>query len=161
MIQKEDDPLVELVETFNKHGVEYVVVGAHAVGWHGYPRATKDIDFLVRPTKENAARVIAALNDFGFGFLGVSESDLLSPDKIIQLGSPPNRVDILSAIDGVETEKVWKNRVKGSFRGQSVSYIDKDQLIINKLKVGRSQDQSDVRSLKAQEKYKNKGPKNP
>ena len=137
---KDDDPLVELVGAFNKHGVEYVIVGAHAVGWHGYPRATKDIDFLIRPTKENAARVIAALDEFGFGFLGVTEADLTSSEKIIQLGNAPHRADILSSIDGVDTEKVWQTRVLGSLRGQAVNYIAKDLLIENKLAVGRPQD---------------------
>lgn len=156
MSRKEDDPLVELVEMFNTHGVEYVIVGAHAVGWHGYCRATKDIDFLIRPTKENAARVISALDDFGFGSLGIAEADLLSPEKIVQLGYPPHRADILSSIDGVDTEKVWQTRVSGSFRGQAVSYIAKDQLIENKLAAGRPQDQDDVRKLEAQEKFRNR-----
>lgn len=159
MTRKDADPLVELVGTFNKHGVEFVIVGAHAVGWHGYPRATKDIDFLIRPTKENAARVIAALEEFGFGFLGVAEADLMSSEKIIQLGNAPHRADILSSIDGVDTEKVWRARVPGSFRGQAVNYIAKDLLIQNKLAVGRSQDKSDVQNLETQKKFqdKNKG----
>ncbi|OGR75588.1 MAG: hypothetical protein A2X40_08180 [Elusimicrobia bacterium GWC2_65_9] len=152
MNRKDADPLVELVETFNRHGVEYVIVGAHAVGWHGYPRATKDIDFLIRPTKENAVRVIAALGEFGFGFLGVAEADIMSSEKIIQLGNAPHRADLLSSIDGVDTEKVWQTRISGSFHGQTVHYIAKDLLIENKLAVGRPQDQSDVQKLEAQKK---------
>lgn len=156
----EADPFGDFVDALNKHGVEFVIVGAHALGYHGYVRGSKDIDFLVRPTIENAARTVAALSDFGYSFLEVTKDDILSKDKVVQLGVPPNRIDLLSSIDGVDSEKVWQTRVAGAFRGRSVSFISAELLIANKLAVGRDQDLVDVKELKAQsalKKEKRKG----
>lgn len=91
----------ELFTCLNAHGVRALIVGAYAVAFHAKPRFTKDIDLLVEPTRENAARLVAALSDFGFGSLGLSADDFAAPGRVVQLGYAPNRIDLLTAIDGV------------------------------------------------------------
>jgi len=88
--------LREFVELLNSNGVEYLVVGGFAVSYHGFARYTGDIDFLVRPSEENSRRVLAALAQFGFGSAGIQAEDIRSPDKVLQLGVPHSRIDILS-----------------------------------------------------------------
>ena len=90
--------LREFIELLNAKGVEYVVVGGFAVAWHGHPRFTADIDFLVRPDPTNAGRVVEALRDFGFASLRIAPGDLCQPDQILQLGVKPNRIDLLTSI---------------------------------------------------------------
>lgn len=145
----ETDDFAELVEAFNKNKVEFVIIGAHAVAFHGYVRATKDLDILIRPTRENILRVVAALNDFGVGFLGLEEADF-TPENVVQIGVPPNRVDLLSEISGVETEKVWETRVKGEYQGRPAQYISRECLLQNKISAGRRQDRLDAEKLEKQ-----------
>ena len=111
----------------NSNGVEYLVVGAFAVAFHGFPRYTGDLDLLVRPSKENASRVLRALDQFGFGNLGIQAEDLQSPGKVIQLGAQPNRIDLLTAISGVGASRRlgrrtgwlnWKELQRGSSAGR-------------------------------------------
>src|ERR1017187_3274118 len=108
------------VECLISNKVEYLVVGALAVSWHGFPRYSGDIDFFVRPTSENAVRVIAALEQFGFGTLGISMGDLTSPGKGIQLGYEPNRIDLMTSITGVGFDEAWETRVAGELDGLPV-----------------------------------------
>lgn len=82
--------LKEFIELLNSHGVEYLVVGGHAVAFHGHPRFTGDIDFFIRMTPANVQRILSALNDFGFGSLKMTERDLLEPKRVVRLGRPPN-----------------------------------------------------------------------
>jgi hypothetical protein len=92
--------LREFIELLNSHGVEYVVVGAHSLAFHGRPRYTGDLDILVRSSAENATKLAAILQAFGFAESGFKESDFLEPDQVIQLGSVPNRIDLLTSISG-------------------------------------------------------------
>ncbi len=149
MPKSEADDFAELVEAFNKNKVEFVIVGAHAVAFHGYARGTKDLDLLIRPTPENISRVVAALKDFGVESLGLAEADF-TPENVIQLGVPPNRVDLLAAISGVETDKVWRTRVKGEYQGRPAEYISRACLLQNKKSAGRRQDLLDIEKLKKQ-----------
>jgi hypothetical protein len=126
------------------------VVGGYAVAFHGRPRFTKDIDVLIDPSPHNIASVIGALDDFGFGGLGLSAADL-TPGRIVQLGVPPNRVDLLCAIDGVTFEDVWAGRVPGRFGTQAVAYIGRAELIRNKRASGRPQDLADIDALEPTE----------
>ena len=121
----------EFVELLNSHKAEYVVVGAIALSWHGYSRYTGDLDILLRPTEENASTVLAALAAFGFGSLGVDVADLTSPNRIIQLGHPPGRIDLLTAISGVSFDEAWAGRARGEFGGVPISYIGIAELIRN------------------------------
>jgi hypothetical protein len=91
----------------NSNEVEYLIVGAFAVAFHGFARYTADLDLMVRPTEENAERVLGALSEFGFGKLGIKVADLCSPGMVVQLGVKPNRIDLLTAISGVSFEQAW------------------------------------------------------
>ena len=101
----------DFISVLNANKVEYVIVGAYALAYHGQPRATGDIDFWIRPYKDNAVLLIAALRDFGFGDLNISIDDLLS-DKIIQLGFPPVRIDLLTKLDGLDESEIWRSKAK-------------------------------------------------
>jgi hypothetical protein len=138
---------VELFRSLNARKVEYLIVGGYAVAFYGYPRFTGDIDFFVNPDPENAARVLAALEDFGFAGLDLSVEDFQSPELLVSLGYPPERVDIVSCIDGVDWEEAWKNRFAGSFGGESVFFIGRRELIRNKRSTGRKQDLVDAEAL--------------
>jgi hypothetical protein len=133
----------------NSHGVEFVVVGAHAVAFHGHPRFTGDLDLLVRPAPENAERVMATLRAFGFPSPGLSAADFLRPDSVVQLGVAPNRIDLLTSITAVGFDEAWAGRAAGALGGLPVSFLGYDALLKNKLATGRSRDAEDVVRLKA------------
>ena len=139
--------LSEFVALLISRKVEFLVVGGHAVAFHGHPRYTGDIDILVRPVPENATRVMDVLAAFGFGALPISIEDLSKPARTIQLGRPPNRIDILTMISGVSFEEAWASRVRGDLGGHTVEYIGLDTLITNKKASGRDKDQLDVKQL--------------
>ena len=105
----ESNDFKELFELFNKHNVEYVIVGGYALAYHGAPRYTGDIDILINPTEDNAERVLEALGEFGFGALGLSVKDFTQPGQILQLGYPPSRIDILTSISGVDWNEITEN----------------------------------------------------
>ncbi|MEI8192063.1 MAG: hypothetical protein WCI75_20320 [candidate division NC10 bacterium] len=149
MPEKQADDFAGLVAALNQNKVEFVIVGAHAVAFHGYARGTKDLDILIRSTPENIPRVLAALKDFGFGSLGLKEADFTG-DNVVQLGYPPNRVDLLSGVSGVDTEKVWKTRVKGTYQGLFAYFISRECLLENKRAADRGQDRLDVQKLEEQ-----------
>ena len=139
--------LKEFLESLNSEKVEYVVVGGYAQAYHGRPRFTGDIDVLVRPSHENAARLKAALARFGFGQLGLEEDDFVSEGQVIQLGVAPNRIDILTSITGCRFEEVWLTRVAAQLGGIPVNIIAKDEYIKNKRATGRPQDLADLDAL--------------
>src|SRR5438046_6252895 len=93
-------------------GAEYIVVGGHAIGVHLEPRATKDLDIFVRPSQANAKRVRQALREFGAPLFGIRVEDLAKPGLVLQIGVPPRRIDILTAISGVGFEEAWRSRVE-------------------------------------------------
>lgn len=137
----------ELLELLNTHEVEYIIVGGYALAFHGAPRYTGDIDILINPTVSNSQRILAALDEFGFGSVGLSEKDFQYPDKVIQLGVPPVRVDLITSISGVSIEEAFANSVDGKYGDISVQYIGLDQFITNKRATGRLKDKSDLESL--------------
>ena len=139
--------LREFIELLNSHGVEYVVVGGHAVAFHGYPRYTGDIDFLVRPTEENASRIVAVLDAFGFSDAHELKTSLTQPEKIVQLGRPPNRIDILTSASGVDFEEVWKQAISAELDELPVHFPDLPSLLRNKRASGRAKDLADVDEL--------------
>jgi len=141
--------LREFIESLNSHGVEFVVVGAHAVAFHGHPRFTGDIDLLLRPTTENAERTMTALRAFGFISPGLSAADFIRPDTVVQLGVPPNRIDLLTALTGVGFEEAWSRKSAGHLGGVPVGFLGYESLLKNKLATGRSKDAEDVARLKA------------
>ena len=139
--------LREFIELLNSHKVEYLVVGGHAVAFHGYPRYTGDIDFLVRPTEENVSRIVAVLESFGFSGVQELKTSLTQPDKIVQLGVPPNRIDILTSASGVDFEEVWKQAISAELDGLLVRFPDLGSLLKNKRASGRAKDLADVDEL--------------
>lgn len=128
--------------------VEYLIVGGHAVAFHGYPRVTGDIDFFVRATSENAGRMLGVLDAFGFAGLGLELSDFVTPGRVVQLGRPPNRIDLLTSISGVDFESAWSGRVAGEIDGQPVHFVGLRDLIRNKLSSDREKDRADVAKLR-------------
>lgn len=149
---KLDKDLREFVESLLSRGVEFVVVGGHAVAFHGYPRMTEDLDLLVLPTRENGERIVYALADFGFASVGLTAEDFHGHDRIIQLGRAPNRVDLITRLYGVEVADVWQGRVAASLDGLAVWVISKGDLIRNKRATGRTQDLADAERLEAMER---------
>ncbi len=137
----------ELLKLFNKHKVEYVIVGAYALAFHGCPRYTGDLDILVKPDRNNAKKILKAINDFGFGSLKLNLRDLSFPGKVIQLGIPPIRIDILTSITGVTWKRISANRVAGKYGNVTVHFIGKDELITNKKSIGRHKDLADLESI--------------
>ncbi len=125
--------LCEFIRLLNTKNVRYVIVGAWALAYHGRPRYTGDLDIFVARDEANATNLIAALNDFGFGTLGISRNDLLQPDYVIQLGRVPNRIDLLTGITNVGFEEAWGSRVSAEISGIRVNFLARDLLIRNKL----------------------------
>jgi hypothetical protein len=137
----------ELLESFNERNVEYIIVGAFALAWHGHPRYTGDLDIFVNPASDNAARVLSALDDFGFGSLGLKQSDFEKPDQVIQLGVPPLRIDILTAISSVNWNSAWAGCVRGTYGETPVRYLGKSEFKANKKAIGRYKDLADIEAL--------------
>jgi hypothetical protein len=137
----------ELLALFNAHNVRYIIVGAYALAFHGAPRYTGDLDILVRPDRENGGRILGALETFGFGSLGLTVDDFAVPDRVVQLGVPPVRVDIVTSITGVSWDEVEVSHVQGTFGNIPVSFIGKEVFIRNKRALGRNKDLADAEAL--------------
>ena len=137
----------ELLALFNKHKVEYVIVGGYALAFHGAPRYTGDIDILVHPDTANAHRILAALDEFGFGSVDLTAADFQKPQNVIQLGVPPVRVDIITSLTGVSWEDAYAGRIQGKYADTPVYYIGREQFISNKRAVGRKKDLADLEAL--------------
>ncbi len=144
---KLDKDLSELLELFRSHGVEFLVVGGHAVAFHGRPRLTEDLDLFVRPDATNGQRIVNAREDFGFGSLQLSADDFEADDRVIQLGRVPNRVDLLTKRYGVEFAEAWGRRVGARLGDVEVSMLSREDLIRNKRATGRTQDIADAEFL--------------
>ena len=107
---KLNQDLREFIALLNSTGVKYLIVGGHAVAFHGYPRFTGDMDFFVERSSENAQRIEEVLGQFGFAGLGLTARDFVQPEIVVQLGRPPHRIDLLTSIDGVRFEDAWPRR---------------------------------------------------
>jgi len=137
----------ELLELFNAHKVEYMIVGGYALAFHGAPRFTGDLDILVKPDSENALRVLDALKEFGFGELGLTADDFSTIEKVVQLGVPPVRIDLITSLTGVSWEKARLNRTKGAYGDISVYFVGLNEFISNKKATGRKKDLADLEAL--------------
>lgn len=137
----------DLLAEFNAQGVEYLIVGAHALAAHGHVRATKDMDVWVRPEADNAKRVLKALKKFGAPLLDLTEADLAHPGTVFQMGLPPLRIDVITAIDGVGFDEAWSSRLRTQFADQPAAVLSREHLIRNKRAAGRTQDLADVEWL--------------
>ena len=137
----------EFVQSLNDNNVRYLVVGGYAVALHGHPRYTKDLDIWLWLDQTNAFQTVAALDQFGFGSLGLRPDDFLVADQIIQLGYPPNRIDLLTTLSGVEFDAWYADRVVVELEGTAVNFIDLENLKKNKQASGRYQDLADLENL--------------
>ena len=137
----------ELLGSFNDHKVEYIIVGGYALAFHGAPRYTGDIDILVKPDTQNVRRIMVALNEFGFGSVGLTEGGFESPDKVVQLGLPPIRIDIITSLTGVSWEEAFSGRVAGKYGDLQIYYIGREQFIANKRAIGRKKDLADLDAI--------------
>lgn len=139
--------LREFIELLNSANVRYVIVGGYAVAFHGHPRFTGDIDVFVDPAPPNAHLLEGVLRRFGFGDVGLSAEDFTRADTIVQLGLPPNRIDLITALTGVTFPEAWDQRLEGELGDLRVSFISKDLLIRNKRATGRTQDLADAEAI--------------
>jgi hypothetical protein len=137
----------DMLSALSENSVEYLLVGAYALAVHGVPRATGDLDIWIRPTPDNARRVRLALAQFGAPRAGLTEGDLTTPGTVFQIGIAPNRIDILTSIDGVTFEDAWPARRVVGVEGVDVSVLSRPHLIRNKKATGRPQDLADVARL--------------
>ena len=137
----------DILSAFNAEGVEYLLVGAYAVAAYGLPRATGDIDLWVRSSPDNAERVWRALKRFGAPLEGLSLHDLATPDRVIQLGFPPRRIDLMTSIDGIDFESAWQQRVSIRVDDTDMPIISRQHLLVNKRATGRPQDIADIARL--------------
>jgi len=137
----------EFIELLNKNRVRYLVVGGYAVALHGHPRYTKDLDVWIELTPENASNILKALEQFGFGSLDLKQDDFLQADQIIQLGYPPNRIDIMTSLKELTFKDCFNSRLKVEIEGVQINFIDIDNLKKNKRASGRLQDLADLENL--------------
>lgn len=137
----------EFCALLNRHEVEYLVVGAFALAFHGLPRLTADIDFWVNPTLENAKRLTAALAEFGIPSTQDQINQFAEPNRIWQIGTPPLRIDVLTSIDGVDFPEAWRDRVEGDLAGTPVHYLSRDHYLLNKRSTTRAKDRQDADRL--------------
>lgn len=137
----------EFVASLNEHEVRYLVAGGYAVAFHGHPRYTKDIDIWIERDPENARKLLDALEAFGFGSVGLREEDFLTSDHIIQLGYPPNRIDLLTDLQGVSFSEAFESKATEEIDGVPIHFIGLEALKRNKRAVGRHQDLADLENL--------------
>lgn len=138
----------EFIKLLNEHKVKYLVVGGYAVAFHGHPRYTKDLDVWIESSPANARNLLKALDRFGFGSLDLTIEDFLVPDQIIQLGYPPNRIDLLTSAAGLNFEDCYASKVVTTIHGLQIDFVDIENLKKNKRSTGRAQDLADMENLK-------------
>jgi predicted nucleotidyltransferase len=137
----------EFLELLNKNKVKYLVVGGYAIAFHGYPRYTKDIDLWILMEKSNAESILKTLDEFGFSGIGITVEDLNTPETVIQLGYPPNRIDLITEVSGLTFEECYDKKIEITVEGTSVFFIDLESLKKNKKASGRHQDLADLENL--------------
>ncbi len=149
----------EFAELLEKNAVKYLIIGGFAVNFHGYPRYTKDIDIWIMIEKSNIINLLNALNQFGFGSLGLTEKDFSKEENIIQLGYEPNRIDLLVSVEGLDFESAYENKIVTEIEGTKLNFLSIDDLITAKKTSARPQDLADadfLTKLKEKSKKNNK-----
>jgi hypothetical protein len=131
--------------------VEFTIVGAHALAFHGAPRFTGDLDILVRPTAENGQRLLDAIAAFGFPTTPLTPADIAGGGKLIEMGVAPVQIHVMSQIDGVTWDDVWRGREPGRLGDHEVAFIGRDALVRNKRAAGRPKDLADIDALRRPE----------
>lgn len=137
----------EFVELLNRHEVEYLIIGGYALGIHGYPRYTGDLDVWINPMPENGRKMAQVMADFGFSSIGLTGQDFAESGNVIQMGHPPFRIDVLTKPDGVEFKECYANRLLIEYEGVPMSVIGLAEFKKNKRASGRPKDMLDLHSL--------------
>lgn len=147
----------ELLSLFNEHRVKYLIIGGYAVAVHAQPRATKDLDLFIQPSAHNAKAVFAALTKFGALLANITPADLISPDFYFRMGTPPQMIEIMSRISGVEFDQAWGRRIEAVIdesTGLKASVISPEDLIANKLAFGRPYDLADADAVQTAQRLR-------
>jgi hypothetical protein len=139
----------EFIGFLTVHGVEFVVVGAYALAFHGAPRFTGDLDILVRPTLDNANRLLAAIEAFGFPVRDLRPDALVDRRRMLQMGVPPVQIHVMSAISGVAWDEAWSGRMEGALGRHSVQFLGREAFLRNKRAAGRPKDLADIDALES------------
>jgi hypothetical protein len=144
-----NEDFLDLLDCLATTGAEFLIVGAFALAQHGLPRATGDLDVLVRPSRENAAKVYEALLKFGAPVrdANVSAEDFTRPGTVYQIGVVPRRIDVLTEISGASFDEAWASRLQRVVDGRPLSFLGRDTLVLNKTASGRTKDLADVEAL--------------
>ena len=137
----------EFAAALNARGVEYRVIGGYAVAYHGFPRYTKDLDVWVGRAPANVRRLVKALGDFGFASLGLAPGDFADPETVVQLGHPPNRIDLICGLGGLDFATAYARRETVEMDGVTLPFIRRGDLVSAKRLAGRHQDLADVENL--------------
>ena len=154
MIFEQD--FIDFVELLNQYEVKYMVVGAHALSFHGRPRHTGDLDIWIKPDLINASKMVKVISDFGFGSLGLKDDDFLKNNYVTQLGYPPLRIDILNSISGVNFDEAYLQKIVTDIDDLKIAFISLTDFIKNKKASGRPKDLGDIESLRKEPKSKKK-----
>ena len=136
----------EFIKLLNKNNVRYIVIGGYAVVYHGYVRSTNDIDIWIDIREDNIKKLIKVLDEFGFSSLSIKEADFL-PNQIVQLGYPPNRIDLITTPAGIEFETCYESKEQVSIDDTAVNIIDLENMIKAKQASNRTRDLADIEEL--------------
>lgn len=149
---------IDFISILNKHNVQYMLVGGYAVGLHGYPRYTGDLDIWIQISDANANKMLVVLKEFGVNIPNLTKEDFLRENPLsgVHFGREPLRIDILNTIDGVKFEECYPNKQTTVFEGTTIHYIHFNDLKKNKLSSGRTKDKADIEELEAKFKKKKK-----
>ena len=137
----------EFIGSLNAQGVEFLIVGAYALAFHGAPRFTGDLDVFVRPTLDNAGRVLAAVRSFGFPVDALQPQDLIDPRRMLEMGVEPVQIHVMTAISGVSWDEAWRTRAAGTCGQRAVSFLGRDAFLQNKRATARPKDLADIDAL--------------
>ena len=138
----------EFIELLEKNKVRYLIVGGYAVGLHGFPRYTGDLDVFIAISEQNAKAVLEGIKDFGFSDLGLSENDFLEEEIVVEIGREPLKIQVLTGIDGVTFEECWIGKKEAALSGKTIPFIGIESLLENKTASGRPKDKIDLQELK-------------
>jgi predicted nucleotidyltransferase len=147
LMEKLDANFADFLRSLNRHEVKYLVVGGYAVGYHGFVRATGDLDVFVGISEANAGKLVAAFRDFGFDVPELSRGVFMERGKIVRIGVPPLRLEVMNDISGVSFPECYARRIEEMIDGVRINFIDREKLLVNKRAAGRPKDLADVDAL--------------
>ena len=146
-MEKLDRNFADFLRLLNSHGVEYLVIGGYAVGYHGFVRATGDLDVFVGISEKNAAALVTVFREFGFDSPAVNKTPFLEEGKVVRIGVPPLRLEVITGISGVTFAECYVSRIEAIIDGLPVPFIDLPSLLKNKAASGRPKDLADIDAL--------------